>query len=75
MSGNTFNKIGGQMFYDYEDIRKMLEPQKEDPVYPRFEAMNYIRHLNGFFARLAEDKRMSFYHISLYFATFQQWKV
>jgi len=24
-----FTKIGGQMFYDYEDIRKMLEPTKE----------------------------------------------
>ena len=35
--------------------------------------MNYIRHLNGFFTRLAEDKRMSSYHISLYFALFQQW--
>lgn len=35
--------------------------------------MNYIRHLNGFFARLAEDKHMSSYHISLYFALFQQW--
>jgi hypothetical protein len=35
--------------------------------------MNYIRHLNGFFVRLAEDKRMSSYHISLYFALFQQW--
>ena len=35
--------------------------------------MNYIRHLSGFFARLAEDKRMSSYHISLYFALFQQW--
>lgn len=35
--------------------------------------MNYIRHLNGFFARMAEDKRMSSYHISLYFALFQQW--
>jgi hypothetical protein len=35
--------------------------------------MNYIRHLNGFFARLAEDKRLSSYHISLYFALFQQW--
>ncbi len=35
--------------------------------------MNYIRHLNGFFARLTEDKRMSSYHISLYFALFQQW--
>jgi hypothetical protein len=35
--------------------------------------MNYIRHLNGFFARLAVDKRMSSYHISLYFALFQQW--
>ena len=35
--------------------------------------MNYIRHLNGFFTRLAEDKRMTPYHISLYFALFQQW--
>jgi len=35
--------------------------------------MNYIRHLNGFFERLSEDKRMSSYHISLYFALFQQW--
>ena len=35
--------------------------------------MNYIRHMNGFFARLSEDKRMSSYHISLYFALFQQW--
>ncbi|MBW8323820.1 MAG: hypothetical protein K0M50_03555 [Prolixibacteraceae bacterium] len=35
--------------------------------------MNYVRHLNGLFARLAEDKRISAYHISLYFALFQQW--
>ena len=35
--------------------------------------MNYIRHLNGFFIRLAEDQRMTPYHISLYFALFQQW--
>ena len=35
--------------------------------------MNYIRHLSGFFNRLAEDQRMTPYHISLYFALFQQW--
>ncbi len=35
--------------------------------------MNYIRHLNGFFERLAGDKRMSSYHISLYIALFQHW--
>jgi hypothetical protein len=35
--------------------------------------MNYIRHLNGFFERLAEDERLSSYHISLYIALFQQW--
>jgi len=35
--------------------------------------MNYVRHLNGFFARLAEDKRLSSYHISLYIALFQHW--
>ena len=35
--------------------------------------MNYIRHLSGFFNRLAKDQRMTPYHISLYFALFQQW--
>ncbi|MDX9881889.1 MAG: hypothetical protein RBS73_07460 [Prolixibacteraceae bacterium] len=35
--------------------------------------MNYIRHLNGFFERLAEDPRLSSYHISLYIALFQYW--
>ena len=35
--------------------------------------MNYVRHLNGFFERLAEDKRLSSYHISLYIALFQHW--
>lgn len=35
--------------------------------------MNYIRHLNGFFERLAEDERLSSYHISLYIALFQHW--
>ena len=37
--------------------------------------MNYIRHLNGFFERLAEDQRLSSYHISLYIALFQHWNV
>jgi hypothetical protein len=35
--------------------------------------MNYVRHLNGFFERLAEDQRLSSYHISLYIALFQYW--
>ncbi len=35
--------------------------------------MNYIRHLNGFFERLAKDGRLSSYHISLYMALFQHW--
>jgi len=35
--------------------------------------MNYIRHLSGFFIRLAGDERMTPYHISLYFALFQLW--
>jgi hypothetical protein len=35
--------------------------------------MNYLRHLNGFFERLAVDKRLSSYHISLYLALFRQW--
>ena len=35
--------------------------------------MNYIRHLSGFFIRLADDERMTPYHISLYFALFQLW--
>ena len=35
--------------------------------------MNYIRHLSGFFIRLAGDQRITPYHISLYLALFQQW--
>jgi len=35
--------------------------------------MNYLRHLNEFFERLAGDKRLSSYHISLYLALFRQW--
>jgi hypothetical protein len=35
--------------------------------------MNYVRHLNGFFERLAEDQRLSSYHISLHIALFQHW--
>ncbi|MGV8137318.1 MAG: hypothetical protein AB2L20_19050 [Mangrovibacterium sp.] len=35
--------------------------------------MNYLRHLNGFFERLDQDKRLSSYHISLYLALFRQW--
>lgn len=37
--------------------------------------MNYIRHLNGFFDLLAEDNRMSAYHVSLYMALFKQWNL
>src|SRR5665648_960272 len=37
--------------------------------------MNYIRHLSGFFVRLADDERMTPYHISLYLALFQQWNL
>lgn len=35
--------------------------------------MNYVRHLNGFFERMAEDERLSCYHVSLYIALFQHW--
>ena len=35
--------------------------------------MNYVRHLNGFFERLASDSRMSSYHISLYLSLFRVW--
>ena len=35
--------------------------------------MNYLRHLNEFFERLDQDKRLSSYHISLYLALFRQW--
>jgi len=35
--------------------------------------MNYLRHMNGFFERLDQDKRLSSYHISLYLALFRQW--
>ncbi|HEY4196616.1 MAG TPA: hypothetical protein VGM63_13825, partial [Mucilaginibacter sp.] len=35
--------------------------------------MNYIRHLNGFFARIQNDKRVGPLHVSLYMALFQHW--
>jgi hypothetical protein len=35
--------------------------------------MNYIHHLNGFFARLRNDNEISAYHVSLYIALFQYW--
>jgi hypothetical protein len=35
--------------------------------------MNYIRHLNSFFERIASDKRIQPTHISLYMALFQFW--
>ena len=37
--------------------------------------MNYIRHMNGFFMRMAEDQRMTSFHISLYMALFQVWNL
>lgn len=37
--------------------------------------MNYLRHLNEFFGRMAGDKRLSSYHISLYLALFRQWNI
>ena len=35
--------------------------------------MNYIRHLEGFYLRLAEDGRLTPFHVSLYLALFRQW--
>lgn len=35
--------------------------------------MNYIRHLNAFFDKVAIDKRLNPTHISLYMALFQYW--
>ncbi len=37
--------------------------------------MNYIRHMNGFFMRIAEDQRITSFHISLYMALFQVWNL
>lgn len=35
--------------------------------------MNYIKHLTGFFDKVAKDKMLNPTHISLYFALFQFW--
>ncbi|WP_295119304.1 hypothetical protein [uncultured Chitinophaga sp.] len=35
--------------------------------------VNYVRHLNAFFARVQEDGRLKSNHISLYLALFQHW--
>ena len=37
--------------------------------------MNYIRHLNGFFMRMSDDRQMTSLHISLYMALFQVWNL
>lgn len=37
--------------------------------------MNYIKHLNGFFEKTSEDRRLTAYHISLYLALFQLWNL
>ncbi|MEQ8573579.1 hypothetical protein [Fulvivirga sp.] len=35
--------------------------------------MNYIKHLNTVFEKIAEDDRLNTSHVSLYMALFQQW--
>jgi len=35
--------------------------------------INYIRHLNTFFLRLGEDKRLNATHVSMYVVLFYQW--
>ena len=35
--------------------------------------MNYIKHLDGFYLRLAGDSRLTPFHISLYLALFRFW--
>lgn len=37
--------------------------------------MNYIRHMNGIFIKMAEDQRITSFHISLYMALFQVWNL
>ena len=37
--------------------------------------MNYIRHLSGFFARVASEDRLNPTHISLYMGLFQYWNL
>ena len=37
--------------------------------------MNYIRHLTGFFDRVANEDRLNPTHISLYMALFQYWNI
>ena len=37
--------------------------------------MNYIRHLNGLFAKMNRDDRLTSCHISLYMSIFQLWNI
>ena len=37
--------------------------------------MNYIKHLTGFFSRIANEEAIFPTHISLYLALFQSWNV
>lgn len=35
--------------------------------------VNYIKHLNAFFQKITEDKRLNATHVSMYLALFYQW--
>jgi hypothetical protein len=37
--------------------------------------MNYIKHLNNLFLMIADDQRLSPFHVSLYYALFQLWNI
>ena len=37
--------------------------------------VNYIHHLNNFYIKTYQDKRLSPHHISLYMAAFQMWNI
>ncbi len=40
---------------------------------PTPKSVNYIRHLAGFFDRVAEDGRLSSTHVAIYVSIFQMW--
>lgn len=63
-----FTKIGGIVFYRYDDIERMLNDQRS-----KWSAMDKYEQLTCFLSRITSDSRMKPVHISLSLAICNLW--
>jgi len=54
-------------------LKYTLTPKYKHAKNPIIQKMNYIKHLAGFFDRVATDERLNPTHISMYVSLFQFW--